>query len=899
MKKLTFILVCLILIIISPPILSAEEIAEVRISGLTTISEEKVREVIGIKGGDIYSAGAIEDAKENLRKWGVFDEIEVSQSPTPSGTVVSFQLREAMVVVSINIEGNYPYIENKIRKHLSLHPGDIFTPDVLSKEVDRIKAFYAREGFVGTEVFVNEDHLPEWGGVVLTFHIRRGDAIRYGRINVEGNRAFKKGRIISAINPYRQFSERRLTDSLRRLKEFYREKGYPKARIWVRDKRIVFDPGRVDLSLGVSEGPHVEVVFRGAPRLSRKLLRRTITILKEGSIDEYEIENSVEALRNLFRERGYPDAKIETTKTETKDGAIVVSFKIDEGGGKWIKHLEFSGNEHVRARDLAKDMKNRGIISGRQSPYSPDEIPSDNEAILKAMRRHGFLNAHVGEWEVGPTKQGYALDVTVPVEEGPQTIVGEVSFAGNDAFDVARLLGETKIVPGKPFDEPGLAEDLGRLKGFYADNGFPYADVKQTWRLGDTGQAIVHYDISEGGQVHIGQILIMGDVLTSQKAIKHAMDIKEGDVFSLRKIIDSQLSIRRLGAFTAVNIETIGLEDHKPTVHLKVKVEEQRPFQVDLGVGYSTDERLTGSLTFTNLNAFGWAKSNSLRLVAGTRLSRAELGWFDPRFLSSSFEMSSIGWIQYRKKPAFAFTQLGGSLGWFRRFKRFGFFFRYEIDRNYLLSGSSVAADADSLRNNTVSRITLSSSYDSRDSFSDPKRGFFTVGGADIFNEIKGNRANFVKLYWQGENDLGFLGRFVISTALRFNRIQTIGRGVSVPTNELLFLGGDDTIRGFSEDSLGPADASGNATGARIRWIWNEELRIRIGSNFDLAGFYDMGSLTNNFGDITTTTIRNSIGLGLRYITPVGPIRADYGFKLDRKSGEPRGRFHFTFGYVF
>lgn len=115
----------------------------------------------------------------------------------------------------------------------------------------------------------------------------------------------------------------------------------------------------------------------------------------------------------------------------------------------------------------------------------------------------------------------------------------------------------------------------------------------------------------------------------------------------------------------------------------------------------------------------------------------------------------------------------------------------------------------------------------------------------------------------------------------------------------MLFLGGGDTIRGFDEDSLGPTDAAGKPVGGRLRWIFNEEMRIRVMRNFQLAGFFDIGSLTDSFGAINWNTVRRSVGLGIRYVTPVGPIRLDYGFKLDRQTGESRGRVHITFGYVF
>lgn len=892
-------MVTFLIAIVSAPA-HAQEISSVEVMGLSSLSDREVKDVVGIKKGDPYSSVSIEKAISNLRKWGVFDTIEVSPEITPQGAAIHFHLKEAIVVVSVDIDGNYPYIENKIRKYLTLHPGDIYTPDKLADQIERIKTFYAREGYVGTEVYVDEDLMPEFGGVILTFHIRRGYSLRYRSIDVSGNRAYPRGRFVSMLETWNQFSERRLAQSLRNIKSLYQNHGYPKARIRIKQKHIDFETRRIDIALEVLEGPYVDISFKGAYRTNDKQLKKAVTVLREGSVDSYEIERSVEAIKELLRNRGYPYAQVSPEKRELPDGTIAITFWIDEKQEWRIKRLSFPGSGEVNKDALEVNMVNRAQAFKYRGAFYPEDESKDNEAILKAMRRGGYLDASVGNWDVRLTKQGHALDVAIPIVKGQQTLVGEISFDGNLSFPSHQLLKELKIRPGKPLDEPSLEDDRQHLITFYADNGYPYAEIKQSWNSNNEGKAIIKYDISEGVKVTIGHVLIIGDVMTSQKAIKNAMSIHRGDPFSYRRIIESQLTIRRLGPFAAVNIETIGLEERESIVHLKVKVEEEKPFQVDLGLSYSTAEKLTGSFTFRNLNAFGWAKTNALKLTAGQWLSRAEILWYDPRFVGSSFEMTSNAWVQYKKRPTYAFSQIGGALGWFKRLELFGLYFRWELNRNYFVSGDSAAADADSLRNNTISRISLSGSFDSRDNFSDPRKGFFTQGGVDIYNEIKGNDADFFRFSWQGENDLTALDRITLTTELRFARIQTLHKNVSVPTNELLFLGGDDTIRGFSEDSLGPQDANGQAVGARLRWITNEELRIRLWKTLQWAFFYDMGSLTDTFSQIGwRTTVRKSFGFGLRYTTPVGPIRADYGIKLDRKTGETFGRFHFTFGYVF
>ncbi len=490
--------------------------------------------------------------------------------------------------------------------------------------------------------------------------------------------------------------------------------------------------------------------------------------------------------------------------------------------------------------------------------------------------------------------------VTIPVDEGPRTIVETISFDGNKNVADEELLEVLQLKIGKPFNPLAVDDDRQKLKLHYADHGHPYAEIESDVDIDQASSAArVSFTIDEGPAVQVGQILIVGDVLTSQKAIKGAMELKPGDPFSYQKLVESQLNIRRLGAFNSVRIETIGIEEKETTVHLKISVDEQRPFRIDAEIGYSTRDDFIGSLIFTNVNSFGWAKKTFLKLTGGKKLSRVELGWRDPRFINSNFEMSVITWIQYRQRPTYTYNQIGGVFGFYRRYDRLGMIFLQEFTRNYFVEGDSVAADADSLRNNTISRTSASASYDARDSFSDPTKGYYALGGVDFFNEIAGAGAHFLKFTLAVEYDIGFWKRFVFSSAGRFDDIETVGSNISVPTNELLYMGGADTVRGYAEDSLGPQNALGQATGGRIRWIINEELRLRIARSFQFAGFLDIGSLTNNFAQVSTISIRTSAGFGLRYLTPVGPLRLDVGFPLDRKPTEDHYRVHFTFGYVF
>ncbi|MBU0581051.1 MAG: outer membrane protein assembly factor BamA, partial [Candidatus Margulisbacteria bacterium] len=874
-------------------------VAEIRLFGLKGINEQTVRDVIPFKKGDIFNYQKLDLAISYLREWGVFDKIEATTESTKDGMDIELNFKMATVITQVDIQGNYPFLENKIKKYLTLNAGDIYTPKRVADQVERIKEFYKRQGIVATEVQVKEMEQPAKNGVAITFRVKHGEVLRYRNIEVRGNNAYPDGRFISAINTWKPYSEIRLKRALRKLTEFYHLHGYPRAKIKIVEKKINFEERCVDLILEVREGPNVKAIFEGNQVASDNKLKDTITIFKEGSFDSYEIEASMEAIKKLYKERGYPDVQVTSKKIQDEPDRVKIIFNIAEGKSRIIKRIYFQGNENISSAKLDKTMTTTQRGFGFKGGFDPDLIDHDSKAIKTEYSKKGFLETEVGQWEIKDSEQGYDLIVDIPIIEGTQTRVEQIVFTGNQAFTNTKLEENLNVKVDKPLNMVALKNDKTRLLGFYANHGYPYAKVDQALILNDEEKsARILYDIHEGQEVRIGHILIVGDVLSSQKAIKKAMGIKEGEPYSYKKIVESRLNLRRLGAYSAVRVETIGIEEEQPEVQIKVDVDEQRPFLLDLGFGYSTDEQFTGFIAFKNLNSFGWAKHTLFKLTAGQDLSRAEIGWLDPRFLGSGLEMSVNTWLQHARRPAFNYIQGAGSVSFFRRYHALGFLFRYELDRNYFIEGNTTAASQESLRDNTISKITVSGSYDTRDSFSNPQKGWYTLGQVDIFNEIKGNEANFVGFTWQGEHDISYW-RFTLSTALRLNHIQTIGNNVIVPTNELLFLGGDDTVRGYSEDSLGPVNAAGDAVGAKTRWIFNEELRFRLYHPFYLAAFYDMGALANDFDELTWNMTRESYGFGIRYITPVGPLRADYGIKIRRRAGESFGRFHLTFGFVF
>lgn len=871
-------------------------IADIKIGGPVSVSEKTILAILPFKVGDPFDAKQIGEAEDILEKWGIFDLVFIDAAETPDGIHILIQLHQAEVISQINVSGNYPYIRKQVRKRIAIEVGDIYVPEKIGAQKEKIIDFYSRRGFYNTQVDTSVEPAAENNTLNVAYQIYKGNKLRYDRVEFEGQKAFMHGRFYRFIRPMNIYSERRLKTALQELVQFLRGRGYLRAKARVIDRQIDWERNRVSVKIQITEGPKVDIFFPGKKPYRLKTLKETVTLYREGHFNVLELQESREALLKRLHSDGYLQAKVRYKLERADPDYIKAFFYIDAGAKSSIASIDFSGNESLSENRLKKQLRTQEKSLTQRGIYEPDKLGEDAKIITYYYQTKGFPDVEVKPAEVTLSPSGFTYDVLFPIEEGPLVTVRSVIFEGNHSFPKEKLEKNLKNREGEPLDTLQYLSDKENLELFYANNGYPYASVKQGIERHEDAITFT-YTIEEGPPVTLGEILIVGDVLTSTRAVRQAMGIRTGDPYSRQKVIEAQLNLRRLGAFDAVSIMPIGLEEKKTTILLKVTVEEREPFVVDMDAQYSTDLQYSGTLKFTNYNSFGWGKRTGLLFMGGKQKNRAELSWFDPRFAANDIQMSLSSWMDYTRMPVETTLQAGGAVSFFRQFHRFGFLTRYELTRSYPFSGP--AANPLALRDNTFSKIGATGSYDVRNSFADPKRGFIVSGGGTVFNEILGLGNNFAKLRGAFNYLIPVLHRLTLSNTLRLDNILNIGTTTIVPQNEVLTLGGDDTVRGFKEDRIGPLDAQGRPLGGRVRLIYNAELRFRLAGALQAAGFFDMGSLTNAFSQIDDGTLRRSAGGGLRYITPAGPIRVDYGVILDRKPGENFGRLHITFGYPF
>ncbi|MFO1518114.1 MAG: outer membrane protein assembly factor BamA [bacterium] len=874
---------------------SAEILRSIEIQNQLASRRPDVLAIIRMKVGEPFDRDKMENSIYDLRKWGVFKNVEVIVKHEGNDVSLIYQLEDAYLIKDIEIHGNYPLLEKRVRRAIFFSLGDVYNPEKIPEQIERLIEFYEKEGRKDTSVFIEEHKDEQNRMVTLVISIHKGRSFRVGEVTIRGNTIFKDSRIENKISRFFDFKPNRIKKDLEKIEKLYRDHDYPRARVKLAEVHFNEEKRRVDVTIDIREGKKIDIRFVGNDHQFSSRLKKVVSVSDTGETDEFELDYSKNQLVAHYQNLGYEDVKVSVEKKEISKEEIEVTFTIDEGPLRVIKAIDFEGNEHYSDRTLRNQMITKEQSIGKRGAFIKAVFERDLETIASFYQQNGFLDAKIKDWkrDLIATKDKYLIDIDV--SEGKRTTVESVTFDGLKQFKPEQIKDFLIVKEKKPYSASRLEEDARAILVFYSNHGFTYADVKTEIEEVAPDKVAIHYKIQEGPPVKVGRILFVGNVVTKRKTILDALRFKEGGPFTPQEVLESQTTLRKLGIFDAITLETLGLKGKEETIHVVIRVEEKKDKLVDLGLSYDTDTSFKAKLVYTRLNLFGWGKRIDLKLTGGLKYDRGEFDYVDPRLFGSDWQFQTTAFAQLEKRTFFEDSQMGGSIGFLRDLtRRLSLLLRYEFTRtDFNESKTDFSLLPAGTADNTTGKFTFSAIYDRRDNYGDPRSGFYAAGITNYGTRFAGfgGRANFIKLGARFGHWYSPFRRFTIANALRVDNIYQL-TGSSIPTQELIFLGGDDTVRGFKQDALNPS-------GGKIGFVHNLELQLRMFKGFEAVTFLDSGSLTNSIAEISLNSIRHSAGFGLRYVTPVGPIRLDYGIILDRRTGENFGRLHFTFGYFF
>ena len=669
----------------------------------------------------------------------------------------------------------------------------------------------------------------------------------------------------------------------------------------------VFEGG-LKITFILTEKPTIrEVKIRGNKQIATDKIKEKLALAEGGVFSPQAVTANADKVRLFYEEEGYYQAKVLPQVDKTAEGDVAVTFQIDEGGKFEISTIRILGAKGLSEQEIKARMATRELfLFFFFGTLKRDELQRDLDRIKAFYLDNGYLDIKVGEPEIRVIETRQKLEISMRVEEGPRYRVGEVRVTGNTVFSTEEVLKPLQIARQGIFSREVLQRDMLTLTDRYSERGYLFADIAPTINTDRESHIVdVGLEISEGKQAFLERIEISGNTKTRDKVIRREIPLIEGDLYNSRLLARGRQNLNNLGYFEDVKIETRrGTSEDR--VDIDVAVKEKPTGSFSIGGGFSSIDGVMGSGSISQNNFLGLGQRVSVSAQLGARASRFVVNFFDPYILDTGTSLDVSVFNQrllFNEQVGYNQDIKGGSIALGRRLHKqlFGTLgYRYEVNRIFDVNEDAPDEIKDQKGTNTTGRVSVGLSLDLRDNPRDPTRGFSGAATYQIAATFLGGENKFNRF----SLDLGYYHPLVWKLVghVRGNLIvaEPYG-GKDLPVQELIYLGGTNTVRGFKTFHLSPIDpATGERIGGNKAIYFNNEVMFPIYEPLGLRGllFFDAGNVWTK-DESLSLDLRPTAGGGVRVATPFGLVRVELGFNLDKRAGESSSAMHLTVGSTF
>jgi len=764
-----------------------------------------------------------------------------------------------------------------------------------------VRALHEREGFFRASIEVIEKIDIQSQKAFLFVSVQEGSPARIVEIKIKGDFVFSiqkiKGRLQTKRGKIYRASQ--MIRDIQKLKDWYVGNGY--IEVVIAPPSLVYQKkeNQVALIISVQAGPKVEVFFQGNKEIPRKKLLEQILLFSERSQDEGVLRDSVEQLIDFYRHSGYPFSSISYQKEEPSPGFIRVRFQITEGPHAVLEEISFEGNEGVSSKDLKPLMKTKKAGLFSKGIFLEEILKEDIVAIRNFYRKNGFLQTQI-KWNLDYPEGKTSLSLHLIIEEGARTFVRGIHFEGNESFSLDLLKKNLQMKKGLPLNFALLRKDLRSVLSFYSQRGYVYAKIDQEVNFRDDRQQVdIIYRISEDQKAYVGDIQLTGNDYTQDHVILRELLVQKGGVYNYEEILKSTRRLYRLGFFKEVRFEPRISETKKYIRDMELKIKERFTGSLEFGGGYGEDEGVVGFFQISQNNLYGTGRKAVLRALASLVNSELTLSFIEPWLFNYDLDARVGVTYQIIERTSYKLTTYGTTVGIDKEFgENIKGTLSYQFERNKTDVDSPTLVPEDEDRFN-IATINPGLVRSTRNHLFNPTSG--SLNGIQFRQaaRILGSEEQFNKMTLRSLWYFPLVSWAVFAVSGSGGIANEFGNTAKVPITERFFLGGRETVRGYKQDSLGPRAPDGTLTGGDAMVNLNYEVRFLLPFNFGLVGFVDSGMVWIEPKDINFLGLKYSAGWGIRYFTPIGPLRMDIGYKLDPERGEDPYEIHFTLGQIF
>jgi len=727
-------------------------------------------------------------------------------------------------------------------------------------------------------------------------------------IKITGNRAVSNNTILTKIKLRKgdKFLQKAVNEDIKRL---YAMGFFADVTAEVEE----YEEG-VRLIFSVTEKSVIEkVIYKGNKIYKEEVLSKEVETKEGDVLNKRRLSEDVRKIRNLYKRKGFPLVEVSyDTQIDPETNKTTIYITVDEKMRYRIREIHFEGNYAFTDKRLLKVISTRPKKFFTSGFLDEETLEQDTERLKWFYKSNGFIDAKASR-SVDYKEEANRIDLTIRIEEGDKYYVGDVNITGNAVITDKELRKDLRMEKGQAYDPANLRMDVMSVQSLYFDKGYISCQVHTDTLLDKDRKSIdIAYMINEGGLGYVNEVRITGNSKTKDVVIRRELRLYPGEQYDGKKMKKSKQRLYDLGFFDEVLFETLPTEEENMR-DLLVSVKETKTGEFSFGGGYSSVDKFIGFVEVMQRN-FDIANFPTFTGAGQNLRIRAELGSVRRNYILSFTEPWIFGHpylfgfdlFNYERERE---TSLGLGYDELRRGgdvrlgKEFTDYDRadlmYKIERVEISNVSTEATSAlkDEEGKNTISSLALTLTHNTTDSRFNPTEGLILSATGENAGGVIGGDKDFYKFSTLSSYYINYEKRLVVEFKVRTGWADNYDDTTSVPIYERYFAGGANTVRGYKERSIGPRDSKTlDAIGGESMLIGNVEATYPIFKNFKIAAFYDIGNVWEEADDIGNGNFKSAVGTGIRVKTPIGPIKVDVGYPLDKAHAgdKKKARFHFS-----
>jgi outer membrane protein insertion porin family len=886
----------------------------------------RLEEVTGIAPGAEVSPQILAQAVRTLIdlpqiRWAA---VRTEPAGAEGEVAVHFRLEATTRLGRLIVTGARAMTGDEVERVARMRPGDEVDPPELVQVRDRILAAYARIGFFAAQVdaaAMPPDPGAAQGQVNVRVAVREGSRGKVAELRYPGLPEPLPRRLFRPVVRTRvggAFDAETLQADMARIERYLSEKGYLNPQVGPYELAVAGT--RVSVTIPVYASDRFELDVRGDPGMSDAAVRRVLNLTSHRTLDTPVLDEARQRLLTDLREKGYRDAEVTIESVKDPQAPLYrVTVTASHGPRHRTAEVRFSGNIAISADELRSLVRPGFHLLAE--PVREAAIEERAARVEGTYRAAGYPAAAV-TYSITPVRPGDHHDVvTYIVEEGPRWWVDHVAVEGLDGVvpEAAREARKAAdALAGEPFRRDRLLAARGEVNAALAERGYADADVetrtetREVWRgkVGPGGVPLreviadLTFQARPGPQVHVGEVHIEGTFRTRPSVVAREVTIRPGGLYTPGSLAETRRNLFRAAAFDRVQVGPTNPDDHGPVRDVTVHLTEGKPGAVELGAGYAEKDGVRGLIDLSYRDLFRRGHEAGLRLRYGQLNRSATLRYVLPYI--GPFHVPLHSRLLYEQEDLISYDRRtwAAEVG-IRRplMPNVTLTVTYRLERNRFprLPADQVASLPERRRIN-VGSIFGSIVRDTRNDPFSPDRGTILGATYEQGAHVLLSEVQFAKATFQAADFIPLGRGLVLAARAQTGRVRRLFASPEVPVSERFFLGGQSSIRGYTLDSVGvPGETlvTGVPQGGLIMILTSLELRLGSEKGWGMVVFADAGNVWDAADHIGVNDMRLGAGPGLRFGTPVGPLRLDLGYKIDRQPGEDPWRLHFTLGNSF